>query len=116
MDKRKYDVPRAGDQRDDGPMHYWFSLSYSSFLVVPRTIIQSMPVEWQERLLALINEANEATRGTEYEDNRSYSVQAREDGMFVEMLPHYRRAPVLALNKERGGYIPTHPEETQTNG
>lgn len=33
-----------------GPIWDAFGLSYASFLVVPRVILQQMPDEWQENL------------------------------------------------------------------
>lgn len=34
----------------------WFGLSYANYLVVPRTVLQSMPDEWQERFVACLQE------------------------------------------------------------
>lgn len=45
--------------RLDGPMHSWFSLSYSSFLVLPRSLIQEMPTDWQKQMVQLLEEMNE---------------------------------------------------------
>lgn len=45
--------------RHDGPMHEWFELSYASYLTVPRSLIQEMPVEWQERLRRCLEEMEE---------------------------------------------------------
>lgn len=42
----------------DGPIHEWFGLSYASYLVVPRTVLQSMSDDWQARLIALMDELN----------------------------------------------------------
>ena len=40
----------------DGPVHAWFELSYAQYLTVPRTALQSMPIEWQERFVACLEE------------------------------------------------------------
>lgn len=37
------------------PIHEWFSLSYASYLVVPRTILQSCSAENQQRLVDALN-------------------------------------------------------------
>lgn len=34
----------------DGPIHNWFELSYAQYLTVPRSVMEAMPVEWQERM------------------------------------------------------------------
>lgn len=41
---------------DPEPMHTWFGLTYSSYLVLHRVAIQTMPREWQEKLVALLDE------------------------------------------------------------
>ncbi len=44
----------------DGPVHAWFGLSYAHYLTVPRSIMQAMPREWQERMVALMKELDAA--------------------------------------------------------
>lgn len=46
----------------DGPMHGWFGLSYANYLVLQRSLIQEMPLKWQERMVALLDELNAAFR------------------------------------------------------
>lgn len=38
------------------PVHHWFSLSYSSYLVVQRSLMEAMPLEWQRRMVAMMDE------------------------------------------------------------
>lgn len=38
------------------PIHEYFALSYASYLVLPRSILQSMPVEWQQKFVGLLGE------------------------------------------------------------
>lgn len=38
------------------PLHDWFGLTYSSYLVLPRLALQEQPIEWQKRFLALLDE------------------------------------------------------------
>lgn len=40
-------------------MHTWWSLSYASYLTIPRVIIQSMPEYWQESFLCCLEELDE---------------------------------------------------------
>ena len=44
----------------ESPIHLWFGLSYSSYLVLPRSVLQSMPREWQERFVAALREADKS--------------------------------------------------------
>lgn len=48
--------------RTSGPIHTWFELTYSNYQVLPRVLMQSMPVEWQERMVACLVEMREAFR------------------------------------------------------
>lgn len=44
----------------DGPIHTWFGLSYCNYQVLHRTLMQSMPIEWQERMVACLDELGAA--------------------------------------------------------
>lgn len=41
-------------------IHTWFGLSYSNYLVLPRTLLQSMPDEWQTRFVGCLRELHDA--------------------------------------------------------
>lgn len=45
------------DQRHD--LQCWFSLSYASWLTLPRVLMEAMPDEWQRKMAELLNEYNE---------------------------------------------------------
>ncbi len=40
-------------------IHNWFSLSYAQYLTIPRTVLQSMPDQWQGRLVQCLREMND---------------------------------------------------------
>lgn len=40
----------------DGPIHTWFGLSYCNYQVLHRTLMQSMPLDWQQRMVACLEE------------------------------------------------------------
>jgi hypothetical protein len=42
------------------PIHTFFELSYANYLALPRSILQSMPAEWQARLVRCIDELDVA--------------------------------------------------------
>lgn len=63
------------------PIHDWFGLSYSNYLVVPRSIAQSMPPAWQRQLVDLLEQAQ---RRLDIDDAPSnYLVRARVGGKFI---------------------------------
>lgn len=82
------------------PMHEWFGLSYSSYLVLQRSVIQAMPVEWQHRMVALLEEV-EARFDTSHCPPR-FSVHARDErGRFVlDPFRDYRRGAPPPLRAE----------------
>lgn len=47
-------------EREPTDVHLWFSLSYAAYLCVNRSLLQSMPLDWQYREMpvALVVEAD----------------------------------------------------------
>lgn len=91
------------------PIHAWFGLTYSSYFVIPRSALQALPVDWQKRFVALMEEA-EAT-GLQTPDD--YEVRRRVNGKYVtdewrdyrhpqidHLLPEALRAPPAPLTAE----------------
>jgi hypothetical protein len=44
----------------DGPIHDYFELTYADHLVKNRTLLQSMPIEWQEPFVDLLRQLDDA--------------------------------------------------------
>lgn len=64
-------------------IHLHFGLSYGNYLVLPRTLLQSMPDAWQARFVALVDEMAEAFRHVPQAD--AYKVEAAEEHTVSEM-------------------------------
>ena len=89
------------DKSQDGGhrLWCWFSLSYASFLTIPRVLMHSMPDDWQNRMAALLEEyenffPNQPDIGTQ--------VQAIKDGKLTKMpefLKNYRHPDYVAIEK-----------------
>src|SRR4051812_21168279 len=45
---------------DPEAVHGWFSLSYCNHLVLPRTLLQSMPTDWQKRFITALDQLQAA--------------------------------------------------------
>lgn len=77
------------------PVHDWFGLSYSNYLVIPRAILESMPVGWQKQFVDLLRECDTAVADAKIETSAKYRVTPiGADGKFArEPMPHYRHAP-----------------------
>ncbi|WP_312325686.1 hypothetical protein [Stenotrophomonas sp.] len=79
---------RAVSFYSDGPVWEAFGLSRAAYLVVPRRTLQSMPYSWQQRFVALMDEAHAHLPEEAFPE---YSVQRKERGRFVaDPLREYR--------------------------
>ncbi|MEU5322944.1 hypothetical protein AB0G67_40270 [Streptomyces sp. NPDC021056] len=89
-------VPETSAPRQhptNGPIHTWFGLSYSNYQVLHRTLMQSMPIEWQERMVACLEELQsaywhleqpecfEVTAATEHIVNEMGDAQLKQAGI-----------------------------------
>ena len=87
----------------EDPIHGWFGLTYASYLVVPRVVLESMPVEWQNKMVKLLNELGERREEFLLDD---YTVQVRDDrGRFVHDPQRNYRHPsgrIMEVQKEEG--------------
>jgi hypothetical protein len=73
------------------PVHDFFELSYASYLVLPRSVLQSMPIPWQKKFVKLMNQADKLIGG--FPDNGYYTVYLRDEkGRFIkDTLADYER-------------------------
>ena len=69
----------AYDRRAD--LQCWFGLSYASFCVLPRVLMEAMPSEWQSKMAELLREYSEAF---DTGDLPSAHVSAREGNRFTK--------------------------------
>lgn len=77
-----------------GPVWNAFGLTYASYAVFPRRALQSMPREWQAKLVALIDEAQEALPEGTFDGD--YTVHLRVNGKFAkDPLADYRHGAPL---------------------
>ena len=58
-------------------IHHWFELTYAQYLTIPRSVLQSMPDEWQARFVACLEELD-ATIDWRPPEGR-YWVELRDD-------------------------------------
>ena len=86
-------------------IHTWFNLTYAAYLVLPRTLLQEMPEDWQLRFTEMVDEI-EATFDLEKIDGyvASYQVTAAQgDGSHryvKDPLRNYRH-PIALPRRER---------------
>jgi len=65
----------------ESPIHNWFELTCASYLVLPRVLMQEMPLEWQENMVKLLEEMEETFPN--YKDG-SYRVLKTKDRKLVK--------------------------------
>ena len=65
------------------PIHERFGLSYANYLVLPRSALQSMSVEWQKKVVELLNEMDDVIDEA-FEPDGGYLVKAKDtNGKFA---------------------------------
>lgn len=81
-------TPLAGAPVD---VHTMFGLTYANYLVLNRTLLQSMPEDWQHRFTALVDEFDRAFANVDRAPQ--FTVSARDfEGRFIkDPVPHYNR-------------------------
>lgn len=83
----------------------WFELSYARFLTIPRLVLESMPLEWQQKMAALLFEMDETFDWRPKEGR--YWVRLKDSrGRFTAApLSNYRRGQIeiesLRINKAK---------------
>jgi len=65
------------------PIHEYFRLTDTPYFVIQRSILQSMPIKWQEGFVNYLNELDTATKNLEYMPS-DYSVRAKINNKFTK--------------------------------
>ncbi|MDR3560522.1 MAG: hypothetical protein P4N59_03635 [Negativicutes bacterium] len=82
-----------------GAVHGWFGLTYASYLVIPRSLLQGMPEDWQEKFVALLDECGEVYDQSQIKDQ--YTVNLREGNRYIaDPYRNYRHPPALPYKGE----------------
>ena len=101
---------RDEDLLDDEPVHGYFGLTYANYKVLHRSLMQSMPVEWQRRMVACLTEADAAFA---HLDTPVYDVTAATEIEYSELTKTQRRALGVRRSKETGRYYDRDGEERE---
>lgn len=83
------------------PIHEFFNLTYANYLVLPRSVLQSMPIDWQEKFVNLLERIPKVI-SEDFEPDGGYDVRARDcEGRFVEdPYSNYERGRRRLVTKE----------------
>lgn len=61
-------------------VHTYFGLSYANYLVVPRSVLQSMPEDWQHKFIELMDQLDDTNWRDLLPEERMYKVELRDYG------------------------------------
>ncbi|MFI0470932.1 hypothetical protein ACH347_43310 [Saccharopolyspora sp. 5N102] len=81
---RSNNLQESPRERTSGPVRTHFWLSNANYLVLRRTLMQSMPVEWQHRMVRCLAELDAAFRHVE---RRRLDVTVGEERFLDELTP-----------------------------
>jgi len=75
-------------------MELWWELSYAQYLTIPRSVIQEMSIEWQDKFAKLLEELDD-TIDWRPEDTTYYCMlRDNETGRFrTDAIREYRHNP-----------------------
>jgi hypothetical protein len=85
---------------EEEAIHAHFGLSYANYLVLPRTLLQSMPDAWQARFVALVDELSEAFEHVEQPE--AYKVEAATEHIVREMTDLQLRMARITVDRYGG--------------
>jgi len=82
------------------PVHEWFGLTYANYLVIQRSVMCAMPYEWQQKMVALLDEMYETIDADKIPSN--FRVNAvNEKGKFVkDPFCQYRHPEPIPMRKK----------------
>jgi hypothetical protein len=92
----------------ESPVHDLFGLSYAKWLVLPRVIMEQMPVDWQRKIVELLEELDE-TYDWLPEDASIFVTMRDKKGKIVKLPEHlcnyrhpdFQAIDALKVNKSR---------------
>lgn len=80
----------------DGPVWKAFGLTRAAYAVFPRRALQSMPAEWQQQFIDLVEKMHATLGGDVF--NADWSVNLREGGRFTkDWRADYRHTGPVAM-------------------
>lgn len=84
---------------EDNKLELWFGLSYSGWLAIPRCTTKQMPLEWQNKMAALLEEYDEAFPNP---PNIETMIVIKQNGKFTKefnWLHRYRRPDMRMIKR-----------------
>ena len=101
-------TPIGGRKKHKRIVHDWFELTYAQYLVIPRTVLHSMPEKWQEQFVKLLDELD----GTfDWRRNGCWVKFKNRKGRFMtDNLGDYQRGRRILTAKQIKEIVKKHNE------
>lgn len=99
-----------------GPVWNWFSLSYAQYLTVPRSVLCSMPEDWQQRFVDLMDDLDEEIDWRPKDGQYWVELRSRNGRYARDPLMEYRRPDRDHINSLRRPAMLTAREEGVADG
>ncbi len=75
----------------DGAVHQCFGLTYASYLVIPRSVLQSLPVELQQRFVGCLEEMGALVGSVPSEGEYEVQLRGANGRYMTDPLMDYER-------------------------
>ena len=72
-------------ERRDGAINKAFGLTYANFLVLPRTFLMDMPLEWQNQFAKLLEQYNESVSDLSPDYEYDINISFKNSGKFCKI-------------------------------
>lgn len=86
----------------DGPVNAWFGLTYANYLVIPRSLLQGMPMAWQNRFVQCLNEMGSTYDSNQIEDDYMVKLRGNNGKFKHDRLGEYRHPEPLPYINDTG--------------
>ena len=78
-EKDKWWTKQYAEELEKRDIHTFFELTYAQYLAIPRSVLQSMPEEWQHKFVELLDELWDKDWFSLLPKNTTYKVELREE-------------------------------------
>jgi hypothetical protein len=82
-------------------VHGWFELTYAQYLTVPRSLLETMPQEWQRRFVQCLQELDQTFDWRPKSGRYWVALKDGQGKMRADPFREYRHPDRLAINQAR---------------
>lgn len=83
-------------------IHDWFGLTYGNYLVVPRTLLEQMPMDWQNEMVSLLDKADAFFSDVPDYEYKVTAIDPKTKRYTKDPLAEYRHPMSLTPREQEG--------------